>query len=55
MREKEPIVEQTKYNSDSERQGETTNIEIGEGTKGLEGFTLTRRCPLGLLLDNSLP
>lgn len=46
VREREPIVEQrkTKYNSDRERQGDTKKnnnkkTEIGEGTKGLVGFS----------------
>lgn len=45
VREREPIVEErkTKYNSDSERQGETKkNPEIGEGIKGLVGFSWQR-------------
>ncbi len=52
-REKDPIVEprKTKYNRDRERRGERAKIEIGGSTKGVAGFTLTRRRPLGLFFN----
>lgn len=44
-------LRRTKYNRDRERQGERAEIELGDSTKGVAGFTPTRRRPLGLFFN----